>query len=81
MPRRKLPMCAGCGKSLSRRDRTVIELRGIVGQPLFGWHIECESIEHPRGVDMLDRLMSRPAPRRYISAGPGWWKLHIMDEE
>lgn len=71
---RKLPHCAKCGKSMKYQDYVLVCRLGVLGQPSFGWHVDCEPDIHPRGIKMLAELMRRKHPWRVISAGVAWWK-------
>lgn len=36
--KRKLPLCAWCGKTLVRKGRILLEYEDLPGRPAVGWH-------------------------------------------
>lgn len=41
--KRKLPLCAWCGKPLARTTYRTIEHEAVLGRPIYGWHWGKES--------------------------------------
>ena len=81
MPR-KLPLCAGCGKSLAGRGQIRMSWGGIAGNPEVGWHAyagaECfkkETLRPELIRDLKEDSEHHDAVRRMLSViqrrGPG----------
>lgn len=42
---KKLPVCALCGLSLLRSDRTLLQWEALKSKPMVGWHFVCSKAD------------------------------------